>query len=122
MRCLDEMADSGCVGLALTGGEPLIRDDFREILAHAVGKGFVVSVLTNASLVDARLADFMAAHPPRSVEVSLYGGSAEAYRSVTGSAQSFERTISGIDQLLARGLEVKLKAVLLQPLLPLHLF
>ncbi|MBN2494509.1 MAG: radical SAM protein [Deltaproteobacteria bacterium] len=109
---LDELAQAGCLALSLTGGEPLVREDFDAILRAAVQRGFLVSVFTNASLVDAARAARWAATPPRMIEVSLYGASPASYELITGSAAAFERTLAGIDRLLEQGLVVSLKAML----------
>ena len=116
LRLLSEVAEAGCVGIALTGGEPLLRADFREILAHASRLGFLVALFTNASRVDVALADFLALHPPRSIEVSLYGATEDTYARVTGARENYRHTVTGINHLLQRELPVRLKAVLLEPL------
>lgn len=116
-RILDELAAAGCIGLAFTGGEPLRRPDFEQIHYHAVRAGFLVTVFSNGSLIDDRLADFFADCPPRCVEVSLYGGDEDSYDWVTRSPGSFRHVLLGIDRLVERGLEVMLKAVLLNPIL-----
>ncbi|MBW1807865.1 MAG: radical SAM protein [Deltaproteobacteria bacterium] len=113
---LDQLAEAGCLGLSFTGGEPLLRPDFADILKHALGKGFLVAVFSNASLIDEKLADLLAANPPRCIEVTLYGGDEKSYQAITGSSRNFLRTLAGIDHLLKRGLKVVLKAVLLAPL------
>jgi radical SAM protein with 4Fe4S-binding SPASM domain len=116
LKILDQLAEAGCLGLSLTGGEPLLRPDFADIHKHALDKGFLIALFTNASLIDEKLADFLAANPPRCIEVSLYGGDPESYRAITGSSRNFLKTLSGIDHLLERDLKVVLKAVLLAPL------
>jgi len=93
-----------------------VRDDFRDIYSHAFRRGFLVSLFTNASLLSPSLADFLAAHPPRTVEVSLYGASRETYHQLTGSGAGFDRTIAGIELLALRGVDVRTKAVLLRPI------
>lgn len=113
---LDELAGAGCLGLALTGGEPLLRPDFRSIHAAALRRGFLVALFTNGSLIDDDTADFLADNPPRCVEISLYGGDEQSYRAVTGSGKNFSRVLSGLDRLLDRGIDVMLKSVLLSPL------
>ena len=115
-RLLDELAEAGCLGLALTGGEPLLRPDFKAIYRAAIQRGFLVALFTNGSLIDDDLADFLAANPPRSVEISLYGGDERSYLAVTGSGKNFQRVLSGLDRLLERDIQVMLKALLLRPL------
>jgi radical SAM protein with 4Fe4S-binding SPASM domain len=116
LALLDEMAEAGTLSLILTGGEPLLHPDFRAIHAHATRRGFIVGLFTNGSLVDAELARFLGAHPPQTIEVSLYGGSPEGYAHITGSAKHFDATVRGVELLLREGLVVRLKAVLLSPL------
>ena len=50
-RVLDEIADAGCFWLLLTGGEPLLRDDFAKIYAYAKKKGMMITLFTNATLL-----------------------------------------------------------------------
>ena len=117
LQVLDALAEEGCLSLLLTGGEPLTRPDIAVIVRHAVRRGFLVTLFTNGSLIDKRLADSLARFPPRHVEISLYGADEDTYRIVTGTAGSFHRVLAGLDLLLERGLEVKLKAVLLGELI-----
>ncbi|HSA23281.1 MAG TPA: hypothetical protein P5076_17620, partial [Myxococcota bacterium] len=52
----------------------------------------------------------------RVVEVSLYGADPESQAAVSGDGGAFREVLAGIDRLLARGVQVVLKAVLLAPL------
>ncbi len=113
---LDEMAAAGCVGLTVTGGEPLLRPDFDAVWTAAHRRGFILSLFTNASLVSERIADVLAAHPPRQVEVSLYGATPQTYERLTGRRELLSASLDGLDRLLDRGLAVLVKAVLLSPL------
>lgn len=56
LRMLDEMAAMGTRRIILTGGEPLLRPDFFEILDRANAHGFRVNLNTNGTLVP-RFAD-----------------------------------------------------------------
>lgn len=113
-RVLDNLADGGVLFLVITGGEPLLRPDFRALFEHAKRRGFLLTLFTNAVLVDDSLADFLAELPPRRVETTLYGAGAATYEAVTGVAGSFDRCRRGLDRLLRRGLLVRLKAMLLR--------
>ena len=50
--------DRGMLFLLLTGGEPLIRDDFQEIYHELKRLGLMVSINTNASLIDDHMVIF----------------------------------------------------------------
>jgi len=115
-RILDETADEGCLWMLLTGGEVLSRADFPEIYLHAKRLGFLLSVFTNGTLLDARTADLLAEYPPFSVEITLYGLSDETYLKTTGFPGRFTKVRQGIDLLLARDLPLTLKAVAMEPL------
>jgi MoaA/NifB/PqqE/SkfB family radical SAM enzyme len=117
MRVMDELAELGCVFLVLTGGEALTRGDFADLHRHAVGRGFMVTVFTNGSLVDEPLLEVWSRVPPRKVEVTLYGMSAETYRAVTGRREGYERARWAVEQLVALGVRVELKAPAIRPLL-----
>jgi len=110
---IDQMAGAGCLFLVLTGGEPLLRRDFAEIYRHAKEKGIIVTVFTNGTLVDGDTAALFKDLPPRHVEISIYGSTAETYERVTGITDSFEKCLKGIELLLEHGVPVKLKTVLM---------
>jgi radical SAM protein with 4Fe4S-binding SPASM domain len=101
LSLVDQVADAGCLELVITGGEPLLRPDFGEVYARARRRGILVSVFTNATLVDERILALFEELPPQLVDVSLYGASAEVYERVTGIPGSYRRALAGVDGLLA---------------------
>ncbi|MBN1260706.1 MAG: radical SAM protein [Anaerolineae bacterium] len=109
----DQLADEGTFWLLLTGGEPLVRSDFVDIYTYAKRKGFLLTLFTNATLLTPELVDFLADWRPFVVEVTLYGMTPETYERVTGVSGFFHRCIRGIEQLLDRGVRVKLKTMVL---------
>src|SRR5438105_7743368 len=44
---LDQARAMGAVQLGLSGGEPLLRDDLEQIVAHAHGLGFYTNLITS---------------------------------------------------------------------------
>jgi radical SAM protein with 4Fe4S-binding SPASM domain len=113
-RLIDEMAAEGSLWLLYTGGEIFVRKDFLDIFAHAKKAGFLITLFTNASLITPRIAEYLAAWPPFSVEVSLYGYKAATHDQVTGVAGSFQRTLRGVGLLMEVGLPPIMKAMVLQ--------
>ena len=57
---LDQIADQGCLSLLFTGGEPLARGDFIDIYSHAKKKGFIITLITNGTLLNPKLVDGLA--------------------------------------------------------------
>lgn len=114
MKVLDALADAGVLCLLVTGGEIFLRRDFRELYLHARRRGFLMTLFTNATRVDDNLADFLAAQPPRRVEISVYGHTAATYERITGVPGSFAAFRRGLDRLMARGLPVYLKTMILR--------
>lgn len=106
---LDRIERSGVLWLTLTGGEIFSRRDFPEIYRHARGLGLLVSLYTNATMTTERIADMLRELPPFSVEVSIYGATAEVYEGTTGIPGSFARFVRGIDLLMGAGLRPLLK-------------
>ena len=109
LRIMDELAEAGCVELALTGGEPLARPDFFEIYEHAKARGFLVTLLTNGTLITEEIADRLAALPPHRIEISLHGITEHTFERVTQGSGSFARCMRAIGLLRDRKLTLLLK-------------
>ena len=62
-----QAAAAGTLCIVLTGGEPLLHPDFKKIYKGLKQLGMVLTINTNASLIDEDMADFLAADMPRRV-------------------------------------------------------
>jgi radical SAM protein with 4Fe4S-binding SPASM domain len=111
LRILDEMADAGCLWLLYTGGEIFARPDFLEIYTYAKQRGFIITLFTNGTLINERIADYLVEWRPFAIEITLYGSTRETYERLTGVPGSYDRCIRGINLVLERGLPLKLKTV-----------
>ncbi|MCL5023991.1 MAG: radical SAM protein [Nitrospirae bacterium] len=110
---IEEITDAGCLNLLLTGGEPLLRDDFPAIYRHAKEKGLLVTVFSNGTLVTEGIVALFRELPPFEVEISLYGATAGTYESVTRVPGSYEKCLLGIQRLVDAGIKVNLKTILM---------
>jgi len=106
---LDKLYYAGVLWLTFTGGEIFSRRDFAEVYRYARGKGFLVTLFTNATMMNERLAALFRELPPFSVEVSIYGHTAEIYEATTQIPGSFARFERGITLLQNAGVPLKLK-------------
>lgn len=114
-RLFDQFAELGCLHCTLTGGDPLVRDDFESLWTMIAERGIRRVLFTNAVLVDARKAALLRTVPPDWVEVSIYGADAARHDAVTRVPGSFEATFAGIRLLEDAGVRVRLKTVLMVP-------
>jgi radical SAM protein with 4Fe4S-binding SPASM domain len=111
IRLLDELVEAGCLWLLYTGGEIFARKDFLQIYAAAKSRGFLITLFTNGTMINERIADYLAEYRPFSIEITLYGASKATYEALTRIPGSYERCMRGIRLLLDRGLPLKLKTV-----------
>lgn len=113
-RIAREAVELGALWCLITGGEPLLRKDFFDIYMCLKKKGLLVSVFTNATLLDRDHIELFKRYPPRDIEVSVYGVTPETYESVTHKPGSFAAFERGMDLLLNGGIKVRLKAMALR--------
>jgi MoaA/NifB/PqqE/SkfB family radical SAM enzyme len=112
-RIIDEFTEAGCLFLLLSGGEPLLRKDFKEIYRRLKTNGLLVTVFTNGTTITDDILDLFIDLPPHSVEISLYGATEETYERITGNRSAFHRCINGIEALVSNGIHLGLKTVLM---------
>ncbi|HYA49265.1 MAG TPA: radical SAM protein [Burkholderiales bacterium] len=113
-RVGSDAASLGAIWCAITGGEPLLRRDFADIYLALRRKGLLLSVYTNATLVGRDVIELFRKHPPRDIEVTVYGVTEATYERVTRVPGSFAAFRRGLDLLLGSGVKVRLKAMALR--------
>lgn len=95
----EEAVDAGMLNLLITGGEPLLRDDFIDIYTALNMMGFIITLNTNATLLTPKIIKLFKKYPPTATNVTLYGASPETYASVCGNPGAFDATINGLEKL-----------------------
>lgn len=109
-----EAVDLGAIWCLLTGGEPLLRPDFCDLYLVLKRRGLLVSVFTNACLINDGHVALFKSYPPRDIEVTEYGVTRETYEAVTRRRGSFAAHLRGLDRLRDAGVPVRLKAMALR--------
>lgn len=98
--------------IRLTGGEPLVRKDFLDILKKLSELPVELAITTNAVLVDKFIGDFKK-YGLNKINVSLDSLDPEKFKTIT-RRDLFEKTLKNILLLIEEGFEVKLNAVLIK--------
>ena len=101
--------DAGMVFLLLTGGEPFLRKDFKEIYSSLLEMGLLISINTNASLIDDEMFEFMVKHPPLRMNISLYACNDAVYEELCGRSVC-DVVKHNIRRLHDAGISVKMNA------------
>ena len=90
----------------LTGGEPLLRKDLFAILDYVHGHGFSISLMSNGTLIDAKMARRIKEAEVTDVQISL-DGLETTHDSLRGK-ESFKHTLEGIRNLGAQDVEANI--------------
>lgn len=106
--------EAGTLYLLLTGGEPLLHPQFAEIYEALAKMGFIITIYTNATLVDQKIEALFKRYPPMHVCVTLYGARPETYARVCGRADAFAETIAGLERLRRVGTRLQLRTTLIR--------
>lgn len=104
-KIFDAAFENDLLYASLSGGECLLRKDFKELYLYLWNKNLFVTVQTNGTLINEDYVEFFKTYPPDKIQISLYGCNEEGYIRVTGH-KGFERTVSSIRALMDAGITV----------------
>jgi radical SAM protein with 4Fe4S-binding SPASM domain len=108
MQVLDAIVDQARVPtVSFTGGEPTLRPDLPELIAHAKARRLRTNLITNGIRcgVDGYVERLVEAGLD-SAQVSLEAAEPEVHDAVTGHPGSWQRTFEGLRNLKAAGIHV----------------
>lgn len=100
--------ERGMTYLLLTGGEPFLRPDFRQILQGLHQMGFVMNINSNGTLINEKTVEWLRETPPVRVNITLYGASDETYGRLCGNPKGFTQVTRAIRLLKEAGISIKL--------------
>lgn len=98
---VEDARSMGCGKWSLSGGEPLLRPDFREIFDCITSRSRAFSINTNGSLITPKIAGMFRKKGTKMI--SLYGATAEIQDHITRTPGSFDATIRGLSYLKEAG-------------------
>lgn len=104
--------DLGVNKIRLTGGEPLVRKDFKDILHQLSTLPVTLSITTNGVLIDKYIKDLQQANM-QNITISLDSLKQEKFKQIT-RRDEFQKVKENIDLLLAYNFKVKINVVLIK--------
>jgi hypothetical protein len=112
-RLLDLLRDMGVIWFEITGGEPLIDQDFVPAYKRAHSAGMMMEILTNGSrLYRDQLLETFTVHRPHKITVSMYGASPETADALTQTRGAFKNAYRGMVAAAGAGLPVEVTLII----------
>lgn len=94
-----ECRDLGMLYPLITGGEPFLHPELREIMAGMLDMGMQVSLNSNGTLIDRETAAWLNRHLPVRINITLYGASEETYQALCGNGEAYRRVCNAVQWL-----------------------
>jgi radical SAM protein with 4Fe4S-binding SPASM domain len=114
IKVLDQAKSLAIAQVVLSGGEPMIRRDFNDILQAARSRGFAVLVKTTGILLTEQTVDLFADLGWIMVDISLHSIEPHVHDAFTGLPGSWNRAAAAIESLRGRNVPVRVTRSLVE--------
>jgi radical SAM protein with 4Fe4S-binding SPASM domain len=112
---LDKAWELGIPHIIFTGGEPTLRDDLPELVAHAEKNGQITGLNTNARrLADPRYVEKLVTAGLDHVQITVESNDAEVHDLMVRTKGAFPQTVRGLKNALASPLYVMTNTTMLR--------
>ncbi|AWR98049.1 radical SAM protein [Acidianus sulfidivorans JP7] len=109
LRLVDEFSDLKIPLVIMSGGEPLMRNDFFTIAEYAHNKGLKLALSTNGTLISEKVAKKLKDLNFMYIGISLDSYNPEFHDKFRGVNGAFSMTLKGIKNAINAGLNVGLR-------------
>jgi radical SAM protein with 4Fe4S-binding SPASM domain len=114
-RIIDRAWELGIPHIIFTGGEPTLRTDLPELIAHAEHNGQITGLNTNARrLSDAHYVEALVEAGLDHVQITLESSQAEVHDRMVRAKGAFPQTVKGLQNVLASPLYVMTNTTMLR--------
>lgn len=114
-KVIHAFARLGTPGIGFTGGEPLLRKDIFELLAHTKKLGMISHLNTNGSLLDDGNARKILEARVDSLNISIDGAKSATHDVIRGVQGAFDRAVAAVERITAlrqrKGAKLRIKTV-----------
>lgn len=99
-----QLKKAGCFFILLSGGEPLLHPEFKDLYSYLSKEGFSIRINTNGTLITDEIANLFAKNQPRIVNVTLYGANNETYENLCHIKKGYDKCMEGIKKLMVHNI------------------
>ena len=112
LRFFEELGRCAVTEVTMAGGEPFIREDLKEIIGGIVRNRMRFQILSNGTLIDDDMADFLVSTKRCNyVQVSIDGSMPESHDAMRGRG-SFAKAMQGLMTLRRRGVRTAVRVTI----------
>lgn len=102
--------EAGTLYLLLTGGEPFLYPNFKELYMTLHEMAFILSINSNGTMIDEGTIEWLKKAAPSRINITLYGSSRETYRRICGNPDGYDKAVKAILMLKEAGIPVVINA------------
>ncbi len=115
IKIIDRLWELGIPHIVFTGGEPTLRDDLPELIAHAEANGQITGINTNARrLSDPRFVAALLKAGLDHVQITLESHDPHIHDRMVGKRGAWDQTVAGLRNVLATPLYVMTNTTMLR--------
>ena len=108
LKLASEFKSKGMLYLLLTGGEPFLHPEFREIMQGLHKMGLLITINSNGTLITEETVDWLKHCPPVRINISVYGANNKTYERLCNNPNGFTKVSNAIKLLKQAHIPVKL--------------
>lgn len=111
-KIINELVELGCDELLITGGEPMLHNNFIDMYLYAKKMGLIVTINSNISLLNENILKVLCDYKPNVIEISLYGFDNNSYFEFTHFSNGYTVVDNNIKKLIKNNININFKTVL----------
>lgn len=111
---LDQCQNLKIQHVTISGGEPMLHQQFIPFLRKCKECDMSVNVLSNLTLLDDEIIEEMKRNPLLGVQTSIYSMRPEIHDVITNSKDSLQKTLKGVISLVKHGIPVQISCPIMK--------
>ena len=113
-KYLDQAKELGVWQITITGGEPFLHPQINEILKYARKKDFIITVLSNLTVLNKTHINTLKEIYPSHIQVSLYSLNSSLHDTITGLKGSLKKTFETINLCIVNDIPIQINCPIIE--------